>query len=277
MATDVAATELITYYHTDALGSPAAATDRYGNNIWKERYESYGGRVENDPKANDNHIWYTGKPSDKETGLTYLGARYYDPVIGRFMAMDSVGFVEGNVHSFNRYAYANNNPYKFVDPDGRYGAVSDFIPSQAWPKVKSEGPHAWNAIQEGTMHGLTAISVVAGGGVPGFAPRALKALGATKGAANTFTKIHKTHIDDFIPTELPAMKAKEFARLEKSVLKEGFKDPIKYVVEGGKKYIVQGNNRLRVARKHKISEVPSLEVKLPFRGFKTSDDFINNF
>ena len=30
-----------------------------------------------------------------------------------------MGFTEGNIQSFNRYAYANNNPYKYVDPDGR--------------------------------------------------------------------------------------------------------------------------------------------------------------
>ena len=47
-----------------------------------------------------------------------MQARYYDPVIGRFMSNDPIGFRD--VHSFNRYAYANNNPYKYVDPDGRY-------------------------------------------------------------------------------------------------------------------------------------------------------------
>lgn len=46
-----------------------------------------------------------------------MQARYYDPVIGRFYSNDPVGFK--NVHNFNRYAYANNNPYKYVDPDGR--------------------------------------------------------------------------------------------------------------------------------------------------------------
>ena len=46
-----------------------------------------------------------------------MQARYYDPVIGRFYSNDPVGFK--GVHSFNRYAYANNNPYKYVDPDGR--------------------------------------------------------------------------------------------------------------------------------------------------------------
>ena len=47
----------------------------------------------------------------------YMQARYYDPVIGRFYSNDPIGFRD--IHSFNRYAYANNNPYKYVDPDGR--------------------------------------------------------------------------------------------------------------------------------------------------------------
>lgn len=45
-----------------------------------------------------------------------MQARYYDPVIGRFYSNDPIGFRD--VHSFNRYVYANNNPYKFTDPDG---------------------------------------------------------------------------------------------------------------------------------------------------------------
>ena len=32
---------------------------------------------------------------------------------------DPQGVDPNNVHSFNRYAYANNNPYRYVDPDGR--------------------------------------------------------------------------------------------------------------------------------------------------------------
>ncbi len=45
--------------------------------------------------------------------------RYYDPVIGRFYSNDPVGFTADNPMMFNRYAYANNNPYRFTDPDGR--------------------------------------------------------------------------------------------------------------------------------------------------------------
>jgi len=61
---------------------------------------------------------YTGHREDPETGLTYMGARYYSPTLGRFMGMDPAGVNESSIHSFNRYAYANNNPYKYVDPDG---------------------------------------------------------------------------------------------------------------------------------------------------------------
>ena len=112
------AIEQITYFHNDALGSPVAATDESGNLKWREEYLPYGERLlKQDNSANDT--WFTGKQEDKATGLSYFGARWYDPVLGRFTGIDPVGFQEDNIHSFNRYAYANNNPYKFVDPDGR--------------------------------------------------------------------------------------------------------------------------------------------------------------
>lgn len=52
-----------------------------------------------------------------------MQARYYDPVIGRFYSNDPIGAVEhlstqNGIYGFNRYAYANNNPYKFTDPTG---------------------------------------------------------------------------------------------------------------------------------------------------------------
>jgi RHS repeat-associated protein len=50
--------------------------------------------------------------------------RYYDPVIGRFYSNDPVGFTASNPMIFNRYAYANNNPFKFTDPDGATPAIA---------------------------------------------------------------------------------------------------------------------------------------------------------
>jgi RHS repeat-associated protein len=111
--------ERTTTLHPNALGSPVAATDEQGNLLWKETYQPYGERKQKSPNSTNNNRWYTGHPEDPETGLVYAGARYYDPVIGRFLSTDPVSLTEKNPHSFNRYGYANNNPYKYIDPDGR--------------------------------------------------------------------------------------------------------------------------------------------------------------
>ena len=73
----------------------------------------YGESIE----APSNTIGYTSHKYDTDTGLVYMQQRYMDPAIGRFYSNDPLGFRD--VHSLNGYAYANNSPYKFVDPDGR--------------------------------------------------------------------------------------------------------------------------------------------------------------
>ena len=120
--------ETITFLHNDFAGSAIAATDAAGTLLWKENYTPFGDRAVKAVNATGNRQWYTGKPVDSETGLSNFGARMYDPVVGRFMGVDAVGFSEGNLHSFNRYAYANNNPYRFVDPDGN-NPVAVLVPA----------------------------------------------------------------------------------------------------------------------------------------------------
>ena len=86
------ATEIVTYYHNDALGSPVAATDEQGNVIWRETYDPYGNRLTKEEGSKENEQFYTGKQEEAELGLQYFGARWYDPSIGRFISMDPVGF-----------------------------------------------------------------------------------------------------------------------------------------------------------------------------------------
>lgn len=69
-------------------------------------------------------IGFTGHVNDADTGLTYMQQRYYDPVAGRFLSTDPVLTDYNSGASFNRYTYANNNPYKYIDPDGRQGALA---------------------------------------------------------------------------------------------------------------------------------------------------------
>ena len=96
-----------------------AATDASGRLLWKETYRPYGERLLNGAGPDANWLWFAGQPQDPDTGLSYLGARYYSPRLGRFVGIDPKAVDPADLHGFNRYAYANNNPYKFVDPDGR--------------------------------------------------------------------------------------------------------------------------------------------------------------
>lgn len=118
-----------TFYHNDLSGSPVAATDDDGHLKWREEYRPYGERILKQAAASDNSRWYTSHPHDEETQLTYMGARFYDPVVGRFMGADPVGFHENNLVSFNRYAYASNNPYSYYDPNGEsvYSTALRFV------------------------------------------------------------------------------------------------------------------------------------------------------
>ena len=114
----LASAELETiYYHNDHLGNPVAATNATGELMWQEEFTPYGTRQINQD-GGLNQIWYTGKELDEDTGLVYFGARWYDPSIGQFLSVDPVGVIPGNRFSYNRYAYANNNPQKYIDPDG---------------------------------------------------------------------------------------------------------------------------------------------------------------
>ena len=46
------------------------------------------------------------------------GARFYSPVLGRFISADSIGLIAGNPQIYNRYAYAANYPLNHTDSRG---------------------------------------------------------------------------------------------------------------------------------------------------------------
>ena len=93
--------EVVTYTY-DAWGNLLSDTDTSGIGA-----------------ATINPFLYKGYWYDWSTGLYDLNARYYNPVIGRFLSEDPVGpSVGSNVPGYNGYAYARNNPVNRVDPSG---------------------------------------------------------------------------------------------------------------------------------------------------------------
>jgi RHS repeat-associated protein len=112
----------VNYIHTDQLGSVVATTDEAGT-VWEsERYLPYGQPADGDADGPS----YAGHYADS-SGLVYMGARYYDPAIGRFISPDPVGLNMVTGANLNRYWYANNNPYTFVDEDGRFAVVGALL------------------------------------------------------------------------------------------------------------------------------------------------------
>ena len=116
LATCACAAQTVEYVHTDSLGSPVAITNQAGQVIERMQYEPFGALTNN---ANGDRPGYTGHVMDSLTLLTYMQQRYYDPTIGRFVSTDPVQANANTGASFNRFWYANNNPYLFTDPDGR--------------------------------------------------------------------------------------------------------------------------------------------------------------
>lgn len=123
--------EKIFFYHTDPAGTPLSMTDDKGNVVWRADYRPFGEENSINPQTKENDMRFVGKEKDKETGLQYFGARYMKNEIGRFLTVDPVGPVDPrtsktnykmleNPQRLNRYAYGINNPYRYIDPDGRY-------------------------------------------------------------------------------------------------------------------------------------------------------------
>ena len=87
--------------------------DAWGNQNVKNKNEDNIGDI--------NPIRYRGYYYDKETGLYYLNARYYDPKLGRFISPDTFSILDdtmGEINGLNLYMYCKDNPVMYADPSG---------------------------------------------------------------------------------------------------------------------------------------------------------------
>ena len=139
-----------------------------------------------------------------------MGARYYDPILGRFLAIDPDDVDPNNIHSFNRYAYANNNPYRFVDPDGRSPVDVVFLVFD----IGKLGIALYTGVGVGTALADVGASVVGVASPVPFMGQAVKAVrAADKGidairtaekvaekVAEVVEKVHRNKADDRLAT-----------------------------------------------------------------------------
>ena len=100
------------YYHLDEQNSTAYITGRGGEIENQYEYDAFG-VLQNSREEFHNRILYTGQQYDQTSGQYYLRARYYNPVLGRFVQED-----EYRGDGLNLYAYCKNNPVVYYDPSG---------------------------------------------------------------------------------------------------------------------------------------------------------------
>lgn len=107
------------YYVTDPHGNVVQLTDGNGNVTRVYEYDSFGNELEQDGR-DDNPFRYCGEYFDKETGEVYLRARYYQPIVGRFLTRDTYTGEEDEALSLHLYTYCQNGGVNGIDPSGHW-------------------------------------------------------------------------------------------------------------------------------------------------------------
>jgi RHS repeat-associated protein len=110
-------TQSTSFLLTDALGSVVASISNTAGSaqvLGNQLYGPYGNKRYTAGSVGTDK-GFTGQYADDLTGLDYYRARYYDPVIGRFLSAD---IIEGNAVGLDPYDYVGGNPETDTDPTG---------------------------------------------------------------------------------------------------------------------------------------------------------------
>jgi RHS repeat-associated protein len=134
----------------DALGSTIALVDATGNLVTSYSYDPFGNTIATGT-SNSNEFQYTGRENEGN-GLYFYRARYYSPLLGRFINEDPIRF--GN----NFYRYVSDNPINFVDPFG----LRDYNEQETLQWLQN----AYNSSTAGFFQGLWNIRNNSQGGGP---------------------------------------------------------------------------------------------------------------
>jgi RHS repeat-associated protein len=110
------------WYFTDHLGTvrDVYSYDDILDEVVSEghiEYDSFGNIIDGTLVAEKAHFAYTGREWDADIELYYYRARYYDPVLGKFISPDPIGFAAGDA---NLQRYVGNRSVSYIDPSGLF-------------------------------------------------------------------------------------------------------------------------------------------------------------
>lgn len=189
--------EARSWYHHNHIGSIVAASNDDGE-VW-QRTEYYPeGQIRWASAEGVENYGYVGKEHDA-TGLVYFGARYLDPVIGRWINPDPTfatvddGFIDRREEATNPYAYGLANPINNRDPDGKFidnivGAVVGGLGGALVAGI-TEAVNQWRQVKSGSRPKMNwrrvawkaAVSGAAGALIGGSGVTGVAAIGVSLG------------------------------------------------------------------------------------------------
>ncbi|KAH8688007.1 virulence plasmid 65kDa B protein-domain-containing protein [Tricladium varicosporioides] len=111
---------LTRYSIQDHLSSVTLELDDNAQPISAEEYSPYGSTTYSATRSEvttSKAYRFSSKERDQETGLYYIGARYFLTYLGRWLTPDPLGYPDG----FNSYGYVANNPIQMSDDSGLCG------------------------------------------------------------------------------------------------------------------------------------------------------------
>jgi RHS repeat-associated protein len=122
------------YYHQNHIGSTAMLTKQDGTVLQSLYYKPYGETwVTVGTPTDDITRLFTGQEYDKETGMYYMNARYYDPSLAVFICPDPA------MSGANHYGYCDGNPVMFNDPTGMMWGSENYAASHYEEKYSYAG------------------------------------------------------------------------------------------------------------------------------------------
>ena len=117
--TNGTATPLTYYYVLNLQGDVVKLVNANGESRAEYTYNAWGEILSaTGTMADINPLRYRSYYYDSETGWYYLQSRYYDPAMHRFINADSYTSTGQGFLGTNMFAYCNNNPVSFKDPNG---------------------------------------------------------------------------------------------------------------------------------------------------------------
>ncbi|WP_276090962.1 polymorphic toxin type 10 domain-containing protein [Pedobacter sp. JY14-1] len=150
------------YNLTDHLGNVRVSFDKHPTTgaarvIQENEYYAFGLDTINYISGTKNNYLYNGKEEQDVLSNMYdYGARFYDPVIGRWQSVDPLA-EQGR--RWSPYAYAFDNPIYFIDPDGMWPGPN-FL-SDTWASAKNSFKGYFKSIAHAVQNpGATARAVV---------------------------------------------------------------------------------------------------------------------